>query len=138
MVISYVKKLIDKWKVFRILKKFCYNTINDYNRTVDPLINRRSNTIKEFYHGYPYIAIVYMSKNYNLSVDQLGDWCKLHCKNRWRTDWHRSFRSWGDTGSSVVDVYDEINALTGIDFMVFAFVNEKDYNWFILSHNIIP
>ena len=135
-MIRIIQELVDKWKVHRLLKKSGCKTIEQYNRNNDPLIDRRSNSISRFYHGYPYVARIPFSLytgDWHEGIESLTRWCEKNCKEKWRHDWHRVHYMHSIKGMSI-EVSDEINDIGGVDLMYFAFVCHKDYNWFLLSH----
>jgi hypothetical protein len=136
-MIRTIQEIIDKWKVRRLLKKSGCNSLAQYNRMHDPLINRRANTITYFYHGYPYVVRIPYSLytgDWHDGIESLTRWCEKHCKEKWRHDWHRVYCTL--LNGTISEITDDLNDMGGSDFMYFAFLCQKDYNWFILSHNL--
>lgn len=138
MVKEYLRELIDKWKVYRLLKRHGCKTLEQYNILYDPLINRKAFTVSKFYHGYPYtirIPFSLYTGDWHEGIEQLSRWCQRYCKEKWRHDWHRVDTVF--TLGSGIGITDHINCgIGGADVIYFAFVCQKDYNWFILSHNL--
>jgi len=131
-----IQALIEKWKSWKLhhlLRTSGCETIEQYNHIYDPDINRRATTIPRFYFNYPYVVKipeVYAESDFYIGVDILTQWCKQHCKGKWRHDWHRILYPdyWME-----IDGYN-INDIGGSDFVFFAFQSDRDYNWFILNH----
>jgi hypothetical protein len=132
---SYIKLKKDQ----RFLKKHCCTSWKQYNRKYDTDINQYCDTVKEFYHGYNY---VYCFDHVNLNhyaykvvydygpggirytyMDMI-DWCKKNCKHKFRPDIHRVI------GTNMNDY--TFNDIGGLDYLFFAFKDEKDYMMFRL------
>lgn len=126
---------LREYKLNRFLKKHGCETIEEYNHNFDPDINKGASTVDTFYFNYPYIVKIpntYALSDFYIGIHILTLWCKHYCKQKWRHDWHRvntTYQWWDDKYHS------EINGIAGEDNIYFAFQSEKDYNWFILSHN---
>lgn len=130
---------VKKRRETRFLKKHGCETWDEYNRRYDPDILHRATRIRDYYHGYPYVYCVENSNHYAYQLlhdygpggyrygyDEIVDWCKEHIKYKHRTDCHRVFRA-----PSTANEW-EINEIGGLDYLFFAFQDERDYNWFML------
>ena len=129
-MISFFKRKINKWKDHWRFKLSGFSTYDNYILYTDPAICLRANTVDQFYHGYPFIAIPEYSYPYTAVIE----WCTNNCKSQWRNDWHRVDCLF-DIKGRILSVDPQINELGGVDIMFFAFKSLNDYNWFLLRWN---
>lgn len=132
------KTLKDKWDNFwhrRYLKRFGW-TEEAYQRHIDPDICHRADDVKQFYHGYEFVHCIKDHRNrayellydygpggYRYGYHDITDWCKQHCKQKYRMDIHRIW----EHGDRFL-----INGLGNSDYLFYAFKDQKDYINFIL------
>lgn len=138
-MLSFLKKKFSEHRETRFLKKHGCNSRTEYERIYDPDYNPCATNISHYYRGYPF---VYCFENRNHSVYfwnvhldgayVLSQWCRTHCKGKFRFDFHRVV--------NVVDPltyefkYWEIDGMVGMDYIFVAFKEERDYVWFMLNH----
>ncbi len=126
-MIDKLKELCKQYKDARFLKKHGCETWREYNRRYDPDFFSRARYVKNAYRGYKFITKLpdeyYGLREY--SMKNIEKWCEENCKGKWRIDWFRGF-------------YDpkfndfELNEISGIDELYFAFQDERDYFLFKL------
>ena len=115
----------------RLLKKYGYSDWETYLRIEDPDINYSAPNVTAFYSGYTNVHVFTDRKHdiYHWDVMASGkilveEWCKEHCKHKFRIDWHRV--------SLESDIW-EYNELFGGDYLAIAFKDDKDFTWFMLN-----
>lgn len=119
------------WKEKRFLESYGCTTWREYERKYDADVGLRARWSHTFYHGYPHVVpiepvgIALYGLHYHELVDKMMEWCEQNCQGKWRNDWHRGF--WDGHGNY------ELNSIGGGDMMFFAFKEESDYVWFILT-----
>jgi len=127
-------KLLNKyldWRDTRFLKKQGYINWKQYFHDMDPDINKRTSTTKDFYGNYNY---VYVIKEYAANdIVDMQDWCENNCVGKWRMDSHRVLpNNYFTQPNEVDDTHNYIfNDIGGWDFMFFAFMDDTDYVWFV-------
>ena len=137
-IFEKIQTMYQACKDERFLKKHHCVTWEQYHRNYDPDVWRACSRIKEFYHGYPYVHCVERGNHfaYELLYDygpgglkygynDILDWCKENCKNKYRADvhrvmWHQWMKEW------------ETNEIGGSDYIFFAFKDKHDYVNFLL------
>lgn len=132
-----IKELKARWKGYKekkFLETHGCKTWREYERKHDPDVGYIARWAHTFYHGYPCILPIEPQglRDYGFSgvhpyhdlVDQMMEWCDQNCKGKWRNDWHRGY--WDMNGNY------EFNSFGG-DIMFFAFKEESDYMWFVLT-----
>lgn len=126
-VTDWIKSIRDKL----FLKKHGCTSWEEYNYVYDPDIRKNAIMVYNYYHGYPYI---YQFTDYKHQVYEwdfaangqqvLQNWCKAHCKDKFRFDFLRVYKNRNEEY--------EISGLGNNDYIYVAFKNEKDYMLFLL------
>ena len=134
----HVKARIRKWRSDRFLKKHHVETYEMYHIVYDKNRNNRADTLDTYYHGYPYVYPIlqrdhhayrtiydYGPGGYKAGADEIYEWCKEHCVDKFRADWHRAIQEYNGVW--------RFNGIAGVDFICFAFMDEQDFVWFKLT-----
>lgn len=95
----------------------------------DDNIDTSATFLSEFYHGYPYLAMVpHTIAMYGQEEQNIVEWCHLNSQYEWRWDWH--------SGTPLTDSNDYVlYSFSFNHFTCFAFKEESDYIWFKLTWN---
>lgn len=139
-----IKKIRQSYLDFKdkiFLKRHGCENWNQYNRLYDPDYNIRGNTVKEYYHGYPYINC-FENHEHNVYFWDLGydgiyvlnKWCEENIKDKWRIDIIR-VHGWNcihPEDKNTNKLY--INDIGGKDFIFIAFKDERDFLMFSLRY----
>ena len=133
-----IKSLKQRWKGYRekrFLENYGCETWREYERKYDLDVGPHARWAHTYYHGYPQVVPIDPQKfidwvrggryPYHDLVDKMTEWCEQNCQGKWRNDWHRGF--WDAHGNY------EFNGIGGGDVMFFAFKEESDYVWFMLT-----
>lgn len=137
-LIRRLKALGRKLRAERKLKKSKYRNWAQYKHNRDPDIERYANLIEDFYKGYPYLYACpnpnhyayellydYGPGGHRYGFHDMSDWCSEHIRWNYRCDMHRVYENqWGKM---------ELNDIGGHDIIYFAFKNEKDLIYFMLT-----
>lgn len=135
------KIIADKYNSYReqrFLKKHGCATWEQYDKKYDFDINKKADTIKDFYIGYPYVYIFkdtskeVFTKHYDWidGYKELEDWCQNNCVAKFRSDIHTVHVQTNLDFDGNIEVEYFFNGL-GHDYLFFAFKNDTDYIWFI-------
>jgi hypothetical protein len=127
-------------KTARLFKKHNVSTWSEYNLKFDCDYNKRANTIRTLFHGYPYVAEITDARvlltnrcdNWGDGYQYLREWLSTECKGKARATIDRALRTehlYSD-GTKLVDW--EINTF-GSDSVFIAFQDERDYLIFLLK-----
>lgn len=135
-------------KEHRFLKKHGCETREEYNRKYDPdfLYTTSTKLLKDVYIGYPYFFRIEVpivdTGFYGLwpdmkRVEELNDWCRVNCKDKWRSDVFGKVCKKNDEWQRVQRIDPEFwqGIESGIeeDQVFFAFRSEKDGAKFLMS-----
>ena len=138
-----IKSLKERWKGYkekRFLENYGCETWREYERKYDPDVGFRARWAHTYYHGYPHVLPMDPKKFSGWSlggtifqlVDKMTEWCEQNCQGKWRNDWHRGF--WDAHGNYEFNgIGGGSMILPGGDVMFFAFKEESDYVWFMLT-----
>lgn len=140
--IKLLSKKYDDWKERRFLKKHGCETRAQYEYIYDPDCNRDGRTIKEYFHGYPYIystedssmdVIIYNTKDGELygRICEIDQWCRENCKSKFRIDGLRVKNQY-ITPSHDYDYYFPSGQSIGTYKVFVAFKSEEELIWFTL------
>lgn len=133
MFFARIKEYYKNYRDKRFLKKHHCKNWDDYNWRFDPDINFYATELSNFYAHYPYYHIFTNYNSYCYHIEDgdnygwkvIYNWCKEKTKHKFRSDSHRLFNS---------DSTENRWAMSwmGRDYIVFAFKDKKDYDWFLL------
>jgi hypothetical protein len=125
------KKYHEK-KRKRFLKKNGCESEEEYARRFDPDVIYRATQITNWYEGYPYVRtfedplgdIWTKYGDWLQALDEMDNWCKENIKHKYRYDVHRVIKTEYNGYC--------LNDIGGLDYVFFAFKDEKDFMWFAL------
>jgi hypothetical protein len=138
-----IKSLKERWKGYkekRFLENYGCKTWREYERKYDADVGFRARWAHTYYHGYPHVLPMDPKKFSGWAlggtifqlVDKMTEWCEQNCQGKWRNDWHRGF--WDAHGNYEFNgIGGGSMILPGGDVMFFAFKEESDYVWFMLT-----
>ena len=139
-ILSNIKTAYQDMKTARLFKKHNVSTWSEYYLKFDPDHTHNGSTIREIFHGYPFVAEIndtraLMGKTGTSWEDgflYLKQWLATECKGKARATIDRTVRTehlYND-GTKLVDWV--INAF-GEDSAFIAFQDERDYLIFLLK-----
>lgn len=132
-IFKIIKYRYLEWHWDQVLERSGHPSWQSYLRWNDPDFNIGANTMRDQFHGYPYVAVVPF-KYLEFEVDpmwgevyhgkQVVNWCSNNCRRKYRWQWERV----------IMDYYGHYvpNGIGGTDEFFIGFKDERDYFMFIL------
>ena len=132
-----------RWRAARKLRKSGYVSWAMYRHNRDPYVCRFANSVDVFYKtdyedGYKFVYVIedhhhhayktlynYGPGGTRYGYQDIQDWCEKNCRFRHRADIHRVWKGQHDTDY-------KFNDIGGLDYVFFAFMDERDYILFLL------
>jgi len=139
-ILSNVKTAYQDMKTARLFKKHNVSTWSEYNLKFDRDYNKRANTIRTLFHGYPFIAEIDDNRalltntcdNWEAGFLHLREWLSTECRGKARATIAHTirFQHLYNDGTKLVDW--NINTF-GEGSAFIAFQDERDYLIFLLK-----
>ena len=139
-ILNKVKTAYQDTKAETLFKKHNVSTWTEYYLKFDPDYNKRANTIRTMFHGYPFIAEITEARalltntcdNWKNGYDYLRKWLATECRGKARATLDRTIR-FEHLYNDGTDLQDwGVNAF-GEDSVFVAFQDERDYLIFLLK-----
>jgi hypothetical protein len=139
-ILSNVKTKYQDMKTARLFKKHNVSTWAEYNLKFDCDYDKRADTIRTMFHGYPFIAEINDSRslltnagdNWEDGYDYLRKWLATKCKCKARSTIARTIRTEHLFSDGTKHIDWDLNTFGG-DSAFIAFQDERDYLIFLLK-----